>query len=223
MPTKLLLQKNHNMKYFIIILSFIFLPLVARASTGLTINLNYSEGKLSLNNPPATQNKDIYIYYQDFDAQSTASQGPYTLLITDWHNKELINERFNTQNGDFSLVVPYYPTIKKLEILQTRNNQKFLEQDLGALSTCNTNDICEFEKGEDASNCINDCGITHPNYSQATKKLLEKNNGIVTDPNGKILLRGQANSSATVWAIITAFVIVGLIIFIIIRKRKYGR
>jgi len=212
------------MKYFIITLALLIFPLTTNAASGLIINLLYSEGTLSFDNPAAEQNKKLYISSQSFDAQSLNSVGPFTLLITDWNNNELVNERFNTQLGKFSLSVPYYSTLKKLTILETKSNKSILEKDLSFVSTCNTNNICEFEKGEDASNCLLDCGVSQPKYSKETEQILKAKNGIITDANGKILLKEAPKSTATTWAIVTIIIIAGAIAtFIIIRRKRYGR
>jgi len=212
------------MKYFIILLSLLILPLTVKAASGLTINLFYSDNKLAFGNPAVNQNKGLYISSQEFEQQSANSSGEFTLLITNWRDQAMITNRFNAQLGGFSLTVPYYPTIKKLTIIKTSNQEVILEKDLGDISICNTNKVCEFEKGENAADCIPDCGVSHPKYSKQTAELLKTKNGIITDTAGKTLLKEVEKSQAGTWAIVTVVVIAGLVIaFIIIRRKRYGR
>lgn len=212
------------MKYFIFILTLLAIPLTTHAASTMTINLFYSDNKLVFGNPVVSQDKNAFISIIEFQNKIDVSTGDFVLKIIDCYNQELITEHFNAQPGGFSLTIPYFPTITKMQIFEKDSQQPILEQDLNYINTCNANGICELERGESGSDCIIDCGVSHPKYSQATQKLLDANNGVITNAQGELVLKGVPRSSAPIWAIITAIGIVVLIaIIIIIRKRKYGR
>lgn len=209
------------MKYLLLILVFFAMPIVSQAATGMRINLLYDQGVLSLREPVAVEDKSLYFFPVDFDNQAKNNRGPYTLVVRDWYNKDLVRMQFNTLPGNFSLQVPYYSTVKALEIIDNSNQKTILEKSLSELSTCNANEICEFEKGENGSSCIVDCGVTSPKYSKETKRLLAANNGIISDEQGAVVLKDTPRSSASVWAIVTIVILAtGTIAFIIIRRRR---
>lgn len=209
------------MKYLTLILIFLAIPLISQASSGLRINLSYNEGVLSLREPVAQEDKTLYFFSTAFDEQAKNNKGPYTLIIRNWDNKDLVRMQFNTLPGNFSLNVPYYPTIKALEIIENSSQKTILEKSLEELSTCNANEICEFEKGENGSSCIVDCGVSNPKYSKETKQLLAANNGSISDEKGVVVLKDTPQSSASAWAIVTIVILAtGAIAFIIIRRRR---
>lgn len=188
----------------------------------MKINLSYQEGILSLREPSVVEDKTLYFFPIDFDNQAKNNRGPYTLIIRDWYNKDLVRMQFNTLPGDFSLNVPYYSTVKALEIIENSSQTTILEKNLAELSTCNANEVCEYEKGENGSSCIVDCGVTNPNYSKETKRLLAANNGIISDEKGAVVLKETPRSSASAWAIITVTILAaGVLTFILIRHRRH--
>ncbi len=212
------------MKYLILIFALFLIPLTSQAASTMTINFNYSNSTLGFGNPVTNQDKNAYISIFDFGSQAEQSTGPYALKLIDVYNHELVTLHFNAQAGNFSLTVPYFSTIQKMQVFENNNQTPILEQDLSSVNTCNANGVCEFEKGESGAGCIIDCGITNPTYSAQTKALLNKNNGVIKDETGKVVLTEVKQSSAVTWGIITAIALVTAGgVFLYIRHRRYER
>ncbi len=211
------------MKYFIFICALLFTPLLSNAASGLSVHLYFGDNALSLRNPAVEKNPAQYFSVEEFDRQSAISSGNFILLITDWYGEELVQKRFDAQLGGFSLDVPYYPTLKQLEIKDSKSNTKIIDYDLSSISTCNVNKVCEFERGENGSSCIADCGTSNPNYSKETKSLLASNNGEIINESGKVLLKDNKSQTTFSWgALIAGVAIIGaIIVYVIIKRRRH--
>lgn len=61
---------------------------------------------------------------------------------------------FITNNSETTLIFPYYPNAKKIEILDENGNKK-LDIDLSSYARCNENNFCDFN--EDIQRCPEDC------------------------------------------------------------------
>jgi len=88
--------------------------------------------------------------------------------------------------GSFVINVDYFPHVKSINIKS--QNGKGLNIDVSGTSTCNQNNICEYEKGEDANTCISDCIGDNIQFSEETTRTLQAQNGVIRDEAGAILL-----------------------------------
>lgn len=90
------------------------------------------------------------------------------------------------KEGAFVINVPYFPHVKAINI--KNQNGKVLNIDVSTTSTCNQNNVCEYEKGEDNNTCIADCLGSDVTFSEETQKTLQKENGVIRDESGTVLL-----------------------------------
>ena len=90
------------------------------------------------------------------------------------------------KEGAFVINIPYFPHVKAINI--KNQNGKVLNIDVSKTSTCNQNNVCEYEKGEDNNTCIADCLGSDITFSEETQKTLQKENGIIRDEAGTVLL-----------------------------------
>lgn len=90
------------------------------------------------------------------------------------------------KEGAFVINIPYFPHVKAINIKS--NGGKTLTIDVSGTSTCNQNFVCEYEKGEDNNTCISDCLGPDITFSEETQKTLQKENGVIRDEAGTILL-----------------------------------
>jgi hypothetical protein len=123
----------------------------------------------------------------------------------------------------YAINIPYYPTVQKLEVIEKNTNDIILQQDLNSFNSCNANNVCEFERGENGSSCIADCGVSSPKYSKETQQLFNSNNGEIKDSNGAVVLKENKAETTFSWAAIIAGVVImgGILAFIIIKKRRH--
>jgi hypothetical protein len=90
------------------------------------------------------------------------------------------------KEGAFVINVDYFPHVKAINIKS--QNGKVLNIDVSQTSKCNQNNICEYEKGEDNNTCIADCLGPDITFSEETQKTLQKENGVIRDEAGTVLL-----------------------------------
>jgi len=95
--------------------------------------------------------------------------------------------------GSFVINVDYFPHVKSINIKIQNGN--ILNIDVSGTSTCNQNNICEYEKGEDSNTCISDCIGDNIQFSDETIKTLQAQNGVIRNEEGVVLL--STNSSLT--------------------------
>ena len=92
--------------------------------------------------------------------------------------------------GAFVINVDYFPHVKEIKI--KNQNGKNITVDVSQNSTCNQNNICEYEKGEDTNTCIHDCIAQNigenVTFSEETIRTLQAQNGVIRDEAGAILL-----------------------------------
>lgn len=218
---------------FVLIGFFFLLCLDAKADC-FSINLFYDSAKKTLNfNNEKTEkvfvDKNKFISVIGF-ADETNS-GEYSAKLYDERGEELISGFFSSQAGAFVLDIPYVSIAETLKVTDRAGSKEILNANLLEFKTCDKNKICEFEKGETEQTCIADCGTSKVNYSGETAELLNKNNGIIKDDNGEILLNKnklqpsetrepQKNSNLLFWIVagIITLVVVGISLFMI-RKR----
>jgi hypothetical protein len=122
-----------------------------------------------------------------FDKEENIVRGTYEIeLISSNTNVPPILLTIEPQLGTFNVMVPYYEHIIKVNIL--KNGTVVDTADLNKYSTCNSNLVCEYEKGEDNNTCISDCLGSDITFSEETQKTLQKENGIIRDEAGVVLL-----------------------------------
>jgi len=184
----------------IFLLSF---PFFAHAS-GFAIHLYFNAANKTLTfdkqaSAPVTLDDTIQIDPVTFSENQTP--GNYVLKLYDTNNEEIVSTEFNQQSGAFVVQLPYFSPANSMKILDKVSGKEILNADLSQYNTCNGNGICEFEKGENVTTCLGDCGTSHVTYSDQTKKLLLQNGGVLKDPKtGQVLLKDQAlanNSPST--------------------------
>jgi len=186
---------------------------------------NESEENVSLD-----KEEDISIVEYAIDN----STGAYIIKLYDISGNVFSQNEFNPKVGKFDYKMPYFSVAEKMEIFEKSTNKKILETNLSNYLTCNGNGTCEFEKGENIDSCIGDCASSNVRFSQETKKILDKNNGILKDEKtGATLLKGNIakeqvtnenvqSSSGKMWSIVLIVVmslIVISVIYFIIRKK----
>jgi hypothetical protein len=102
---------------------------------------------------------------------------------------------YSYAEGAFVINVEYFPHVKAINIKS--QNGKVLNIDVSGTSTCNQNNICEYEKGEDANTCISDCLGDNVNFSEETIKTLQQQNGVIRDEAGTLLLSNTPTNTQT--------------------------
>lgn len=95
--------------------------------------------------------------------------------------------------GAFVINVDYFPHVKEIKIKS--KNGKVLNIDVSKDSTCNQNNICEYEKGEDANTCLADCVGYNINFSEETIKTLQAQNGVIRNEAGTVLLSNTTTNT----------------------------
>jgi len=198
---------TQSTKKFILLACFFFisaliiaLPRISKAEA-FVVHLYYSQKTKQLvfdkaSKEKVSYDKDKFVSIQEFAFNNAT--GAYVLKIYDNKGSEIASTEFNSQNGSFSIDLPYFSLAKTLKIFEKASNSEMLSADLLAFSTCNGNGICEFEKGENLNNCLGDCGTAKPSFSPETQKLLDQNGGVIKDPQtGQILLKEPAPPTPT--------------------------
>lgn len=99
------------------------------------------------------------------------------------------------KEGTFVINIPYFPHVKAINIKS--QNGKVLNIDVTKDSTCNQNNVCEYEKGENNNACIADCLGSDITLSEETQKTLQKENGIIRDEAGTVLLSTNTSTPDT--------------------------
>ncbi|MDD5083928.1 MAG: hypothetical protein PHT88_03280 [Candidatus Moranbacteria bacterium] len=139
------------------------------------------------NQDAVTVNKEKDISIVEFS--KSPSSGDFEFAFIDATGFEIERKNFTPKAGNFVVETPYYSIATKLIVRKIGVAEPILTRDISALSTCNNNKICEFEKGETINTCLPDCGSSNVTYSAETKTKLESSNNIVRDEKtGSILL-----------------------------------
>lgn len=99
------------------------------------------------------------------------------------------------KEGPFVINVDYFPHVKEIKI--KNNNSNTLSIDVSGTSTCNQNNICEYEKGENTNTCISDCIGDNVQFSEETTKTLQAQNGVIRDEAGTVLLSTTTTPNST--------------------------
>lgn len=99
------------------------------------------------------------------------------------------------KEGAFVINVDYFPHVKELKIKNNKSNT--LNIDVSGTSTCNQNNICEYEKGENTNTCISDCIGDNVQFSEETTKTLQAQNGAIRDEAGTVLLSTNTTTNTS--------------------------
>jgi len=107
--------------------------------------------------------------------------GAYSLDLYDVSGAKAVSTKFDIAQGKSSFEVPYFSIVNRFQVVSA-TGATVLQGDLSKFVTCNANGICEFEKGENNQTCLSDCASGNVKYSPQTQALLDKNNGVIKDP-----------------------------------------
>ncbi len=108
--------------------------------------------------------------------------GAYSLDLYDVSGAKAVSTKFDIAQGKSSFEVPYFSIVNRFQIVSVVTGTTVLQGDLSKFVTCNANGICEFEKGENNQTCLSDCASGNVKFSPQTQALLDKNNGVIKDP-----------------------------------------
>lgn len=140
-----------------------------------------------------TTDRDIY---REYDREANISRNIYEVsLISSNSGVAPIIIPINISSGAFEVLIPYYEHIIKINILKNGNIVDSI--DVSKYSTCNSNNICEYEKGEDTNTCIADCIGDSIQFSDETIRTLQAQNGVIRDEEGVVLLSTNAPDPIT--------------------------
>lgn len=99
------------------------------------------------------------------------------------------------KEGAFVINVDYFPHVKEIKIKNNTSNT--LSIDVSRTSTCNQNNVCEYEKGEEENTCISDCIGDSVQFSEETIRTLQAQNGVIRDEAGTVLLSTTTTPNST--------------------------
>ncbi len=145
--------------------------------------------QLSKNSPESIKlSYDPSFSFIIFDQEQ--KPGEYQIHLYDVTGADILKYNFSGESGVFQYVIPYFPTVISYKIFRTTDNALVLEGSLREFSSCNANQICEFELKETMDTCLADCANGNTQYSQETTKTLDENGGVIRDPQtGDVVLR----------------------------------
>lgn len=107
-------------------------------------------------------------------------------LVSTNENLQPIRINLDIQEGAFSELVPYYGHIQSIQLL--RNGEIIDEVDVSDYTQCNSNGVCEIERGENEDTCIVDCIREQVEYSETTQQRISEGGGVVRDETGSVLI-----------------------------------
>lgn len=195
-------------KYTLILLSIIlFLSLAlapkASADQSYIVHLYYNTKTKALyfdkmQHPVDLDKNQTLGLKEFFDNQDTIKSADYILKIKPSSGEEMEVMKFNKKAGQFDLTIPYFVSGQTINIYNFKTGEKIISTDISSFKVCNGNNICEYEKGENALNCISDCANEHIVYSDETRKALKEHDGTIKDPvTGDVVLENKAYSSSS--------------------------
>jgi|GEM_PF-704782 hypothetical protein len=179
------------MKKFIypILILTIFIPALANAKS-YQISLFYDKAKNEIRLDKFVSNPVQLVDTEDslsFDERANLPVDNNFQVILEAYQYAFPQTLFYPyKEGAFVINVDYFPHVKELKI--KNNNSNTLSIDVSGTSTCNQNNICEYEKGENTNTCISDCIGDNVQFSEETTKTLQAQNGVIRDEAGTVLL-----------------------------------
>lgn len=224
-------MKNFIYLFAVCLMLSCFLQPKISLADGFTVNLNYNQttGNLSLGTGGVIYDKNLNVPLPQTD--NPEGNGSYEIILFADKGIQIFTKKFDPQTKPLSINLPYFSIAKNLEIVDSVTNKIILQSDISALSTCNNNGICEFDKGENIYTCIPDCASSNIKYDQQTLDLLQKNDGVLKDvTTGKTLLSLPASQTTTSTAknnyfteiiiMVATAIILGALIFILVKRRR---
>jgi len=178
---------------FFILLSFLFVQKAGADIYVVHLYFDIKTNTLRFDNQQKSvdlDKKESIGLKEFFDQQDAIKKADYILKIQPSNGTEIDVMKFDKHTGQFDLKVPFFVSGEKINIYNFNSGEKIDSADILSFQTCNSNSICEYEKGENGQTCISDCSTSHNVYSAETRDLLTKNNGVIKDPkSGEILLK----------------------------------
>lgn len=95
----------------------------------------------------------------------------------------------------FQVSIPDINIADKIQVLS--KSQITDELDVSQYKSCNSNNICEYEKGEDTNTCIADCIGDSVQFSDETIRTLQAQNGVIRNEEGVVLLSNNVPDPIT--------------------------
>lgn len=178
-----------KLSFYTIFLTLLFLPLISNAkSYQLSLFYDKSTDEIRLDKfvsePVQLQDADDTLSIDDRSALPVSNNFQVNLEAYQYTFPQTLVYPY--KEGAFVINVPYFPHVKAISIRSQNGN--ILNIDVSRDSKCNQNNVCEYEKGEDNNTCISDCLGSNITFSEETQKTLQKENGVIRDESGTVLL-----------------------------------
>jgi hypothetical protein len=175
-----------NQLILIVILSTMIYPLKFVNADSLNIYLYFDGNNIRVDNQ--VKNPIVYIKSDGVDRYKSESlDSKYRLeIISD--NIVTYSQIINPPQSPspFQVSIPTINIADKIRIIS--DNSIISDLDISQYKTCFSNLICEYEKGENINSCPSDCNNDNVTFSEETQKILQKENGIIRDEAGTVLL-----------------------------------
>lgn len=189
---------NNHMKYILLLLICFtaFVPGIALADS-YVVNLFNDNGNLRF---------DKFIDKIELDSQTDTIENlqnkvpvpetEYVIrLISSNRDVPSIDLPVQPEQSDFSKLVPYFPHTREIQLV--RGSEIIDSVDVSEFLTCNSDNVCQYENGENLSTCLADCSGSRVTYSEQTQRTLQQQNGVIRDEQGTVLLGSVANNDST--------------------------
>jgi len=152
-------------------------------------------------NPIKTENTQG-IYMNPPDSGYRDPEGKYNVALYSEGEDPVTEFRISPPDRVFTLPIPKLPAVTRFEIINVSTGEVVLDYKLEKGSLCNKNDTCEFENGENKFTCYSDCTQNGQNgepvrFSEQTKEELQRQNGILRNEEGTVLLEANDASADT--------------------------
>lgn len=127
--------------------------------------------------------RDVILNLQNNVEEDTEYQAA---LVSTNENLQPIRINLDIQEGAFSELVPYYGHIQTIQLL--RDGEVIDEVDVSDYTQCNSNGVCEIERGENEDSCIVDCVRGQVEYSEETQQRISEGGGVIRNEAGSVLI-----------------------------------
>jgi hypothetical protein len=175
-----------NQLILIVILSTMIYPFKFVNADSLNIYLYFDGNNIRVDNQ--VKNPIVYIKSDGVDRYKSESlDSKYRLeIISD--NIVTYSQIINPPQtpSPFQVSIPTINIADKIRIIS--DNSIISDLDISQYKTCFSNLICEYEKGENIDSCPSDCNNDNVKFSEETQKTLQKENGIIRNESGTVLL-----------------------------------
>ncbi len=170
----------------IIVFCIALYPFKFVSADSLNIDLYFDGNNIRLDNK--VDNPINYIKTEGIDKYQSGG-------VDDRYKLEIVSDGTVTYSqiitppqtpSPFQVLLPNINIADKVKVIS--NNSITSEFDISQYKTCFSNLICEYEKGENINSCPSDCNNDNTKFSEETQKTLQKENGIIRDEAGTVLL-----------------------------------